>query len=118
LERRIQIAGVRATRPPGTLFRADAIEVYVPVRRAAPGVEARRLAAVRAATLLHRGSYEGFDATEQVLREWIAAAGLQPAGGQRIVYLQFGAEADLRLPDNLVVRNDADLLTEIQVPLR
>jgi DNA-binding transcriptional MerR regulator len=118
LERRIQVAGVRANRPPGTLFGDDAVEVYVPVRRSAAGLDVRRLGAVRAATLLHRGSYDGFDATEQVLREWVAAAGLQPAGGQRIVYLQFGAEADLQLPENFVVRSAADLLTEIQIPLR
>ena len=118
LESQIQMAGVRANRPPGTLFRDDAIEVYVPIRRAAPGLAVRRLAAVRAATLLHRGSYDGFDATEQLLREWVAAARLQPAGGHRIVYLQFGAEADLRLPANFVVRSDAELLTEIQIPVR
>ena len=117
LERQIQAAGVRANRPPGTLFGDDTVEVYVPVRRGSPGLEVRRLGAVRAATLLHRGSYDGFGATERMLREWVAASGLRTAGGYRIVYLQFGAEADLRLPENFVVRSDADLLTEIQIPV-
>jgi hypothetical protein len=75
----------------------------------------RRLPPVRAATILHRGSYATFDDTERTLREWIAASGLHPSGGHRIVYLQFGAEADLRLPANYLVASDAELLTELQI---
>src|SRR3954447_12383521 len=117
LERRIQHAGVRANRPPGALLAGDRVEVYVPVRRAAPGLDVRRLAATQAATLLHRGSYATFDATERTLCEWVRAACLRPSGGHRTVYLQFGAEDDLRLPANYVVKTDAELLTEIQIPL-
>jgi DNA-binding transcriptional MerR regulator len=117
LERKIQSAGVRANRPPGTLFTSKSVAVYVPVRRAAPGLEVRRLPAGRAATLLHRGSYATFDRTERTLREWVAASGLQPLGGHRVLYLQFGAEEDLRLPANYVVNTDAELLTEIQIPV-
>ena len=117
LEKVIRDTGVRAPRPPGTLFNDEAVEVYVPVRRAAAGLDVRQLLPVRAATILHRGSYATFDQTHRALDKWILASGLTPAGGYRIVYLQFGAEDDLRLPDNLVVREAADLLTEIQVPL-
>lgn len=115
LERQIRDVGVRANRPPGTLFSDRAVEVYVPVRRSAPGLEVRRLSAVQAATLLHRGSYATFEATERALREWVTGSGLQPTGEHRIVYLQFGAEDDLRLPANYVVRTDAELLTELQI---
>ena len=115
LERAVRDAAVRAARPPGTLFGDDATEVYVPVRRRAAGLVVRRLPPVRAATILHRGSYATFNVTERTLREWIAASGLQPSGGHRIVYLQFGAEADLRLPANYVVASDAELLTELQI---
>jgi DNA-binding transcriptional MerR regulator len=118
LERRIHGAGVRANRPPGTLFADDLVLVYVPVRRSAEGLDVRRLPAVQAGTLLHRGSYETFGATERILREWVDASGLRPLGGYRIVYLQFGAEADLRLPANYVVDTDAALLTELQIPVR
>ena len=118
LERQIRDLGVRANRPPGTLFGRDVVEVYVPVRRGAPGLKVRRLPNVQAATLLHRGSYATFDATEETLRDWVAASGLTPAGGHRIVYLQFGAEDDLRLPANYVVGRDAELLTELQIPVR
>ena len=117
LERQIRDGGVRAHRPPGTLF-GDVIEVYVPVRRSAAGLNVRRLPAVQAATILHRGSYATFDATERNLREWVAASGLQPTGDHRIVYLQFGAEDDLRLPANYIVSTDAELLTELQIPVR
>jgi DNA-binding transcriptional MerR regulator len=115
LERAVRDAGVRAARPPGTLFGDDSTEVYVPVRRKAPGLNVRRLPAVRAATMLHRGSYAGFASTERALNDWIAASGLVPTGEHRIVYLQFGAEEDLRLPANYVVNTDAELLTELQV---
>jgi len=118
LERQIRDLGVRAHRPPGTLFSQDVVEVYVPVRRSAPGLKVRRLPTVQAATLLHRGSYAAFDATERTLRDWVAASGLVPAGDHRIVYLQFGAENELRLPANYVVSSDAELLTELQIPVR
>ena len=116
LERAVRDAGVRAPRPPGTLF-GESVEVYVPVRRRAAGLDVRRLPPVRAATILHRGSYLTFEETERRLRQWIAAAGMAPTGGYRIVYLQFGAEDDLHLPGNLVVSSDDALLTELQVPV-
>jgi len=116
LERQIRDLGVRANRPPGTLF-GELVEVFVPVRRSGPGLSVRRLPPVQAATLLHRGSYATFDATERTLRDWVGASGLVPAGGHRIVYLQFGAEDDLGLPANYLVSSDAELLTELQIPV-
>jgi effector-binding domain-containing protein len=117
LERRIRDAGVRAHRPPGTLIAHDVVEVYVPVRRSAPGLSVLRLPAVRAATILHHGSYETTAETRATLDSWIAAAGLTALEPERIVYLQFGAEDDLRVPASYVVERDADLLTELQVPV-
>lgn len=117
LELAIRDAGVRAHRPPGTMFGEDAIEVYVPVRRAAAGLNTRRLSTVRAATILHHGSYATIDDTRAALDAWIAASGLEPSAAHRVVYLQFGAEEELHLPANYIVRRDADLLTELQVPV-
>jgi len=116
LERAVRDAGVRAPRPPGTLF-GDKVEVFVPVRRAASGLATRRLQAVRAATILHHGSYETLAETRETLDQWISAAGLEPLGPERILYLQFGAEHDLRLPASYVVERAVELLTELQVPL-
>ena len=115
LELLVRDAGVRAARPPGTLFAPDRIEVYVPVRRAAPSLTVRRLPAERAAAILHRGDYETLNVTRATLDEWVDASGLSRTGAERIVYLQFGAEEDLRLPANYVVRTGAELLTELQV---
>jgi DNA-binding transcriptional MerR regulator len=121
LEARIRDAGVRAPRPPGSLVGGDldlaAIEVFVPVRRAAPGLATRRLPAIRAATALHHGSYATIERTRADLDAWIAAAGLRTGSASRVLYLQFGAESELRVPAPFVVDRSADLLTELQVPI-
>jgi hypothetical protein len=36
----------------------------------------------------------------------------------RILYLQFGAEPELRVPRGYVVERDADFVTELQLPVR
>lgn len=119
LELAIRDAGVRAPRPPGTLLSdggAEA-EVFVPVRRSAPGLAVRRLPLVRAATILHHGSYATVDETRSKLDRWIVASGLRPLEPVRILYLQFGAEEDLRLPAQYLVERSSDLVTELQVPV-
>jgi hypothetical protein len=35
----------------------------------------------------------------------------------RTLYLQFGAEPELRVPPGWVVQRDADLITELQLPV-
>ena len=121
LERRIRDARVRAPRPPGELLTESSGEsrnvVFVPVRRPAPGLAVARLPAIRAATALHHGAYATFDRTRAAVDRWIADAGLTAAEPVRIVYLQFGAESELRVPPPFVVEADADLLTEVQVPV-
>jgi hypothetical protein len=111
--------GARAHRPPGALL-DDGPTLWVPVRRAVPATERigyRRLPACRAATLLHRGSYATLAAARAQLLNWVGAAGLHGSGPMRILYLQFGADADLKLPRGWVVERAADLVTELQVPL-
>ena len=122
LELAVRDAGVRAPRPPGALVgtgdeERDRSVVFVPIRRGAPGIASRRLPACRAATALHRGSYGALPRTWRALDDWISAAGLRPLEPARVLYLQFGAEADLHLPARYLVEDDERYLTEIQVPL-
>ena len=119
LEMTIRDAGVRAPRPPGLLEQSDepTTEVFVPIRRAAAGLTSRRLPGIRAATALHHGTYATLQMTRQALDAWIAAAGLTAREPTRILYLQFGAEADLRLPRQYLVDRTSELVTELQVPV-
>ncbi len=116
LELLIRNAGVRAPRPPGALI-GDGVDVFVPVGRAAAGLAVRRLPSVRAATILHHGSYATLPETRRALDRWIAGSGLEPRDPVRILYLQFGAEEDLRLPAQYLVDRSSDLVTELQVPV-
>lgn len=123
LEAHIRDHGRRAPRPPGAVS-DDAglrfVEVFVPVRGPVPSTDRiayRRLPACRAASIIHRGSYAGLDDALAALNTWVAAAGLAPAGPLRILYLQFGAEPELRIPRGYVVARSADFLTELQQPV-
>ena len=124
LELAIRDAGVRANRPPGALVRGPGdgpdvadTEVFVPIRRQAPRLSVRHLPPVRAVTLLHEGGYEGLPDTRARLDRWIATAGLLSSGPLRILYLQFGAEEDLRLPRHYLVERASQLVTELQLPV-
>jgi DNA-binding transcriptional MerR regulator len=117
LETRVRDLGIRAPRPPGSIIDGDRAEVFVPVRRGVVGLATRRLPAIRAATALHHGSYGTFAETEVALARWLRAAGLRPAGPARILYLQFGGEAELRLPQAYLVESPSDLVTELQLPV-
>jgi DNA-binding transcriptional MerR regulator/effector-binding domain-containing protein len=120
LEAAVRDAGVRAHRPPGMLLEPSGSTLYVPVRRAVGASERIGnlvLPAARAATILHRGGYEGLEGRSQELVAWVARAGLAPAGRMRILYLQFGADPTLRLPSGWVVERSADFLTELQLPV-
>jgi DNA-binding transcriptional MerR regulator/effector-binding domain-containing protein len=111
----------RARRPPGALVPGgDDWEIYVPVTGPIVPTERiayRRLDACRAATLIVRGGYEGLAAARTALERWVEEAGLEPAGPLRIVYLQFGAERELRVPAGYVVERATDFVTELQLPV-
>jgi DNA-binding transcriptional MerR regulator len=122
LESHVRDAGRRARRPPGAIVPdGDAWEIWVPVTGpVAPTdrIAYRRLDPCRAATLLVRGGYEGLGTARSALERWVTAAGLEPAGPLRIVYLQFGAERELRVPAGYVVEEATDFVTELQLPVR
>ena len=118
LESHVRDLGRRAHRPPRAIPTDG--EIFVPVTRPIPETDRigyRRLPACRVASVMHRGSYDGVAAARTALERWVAAAGLAPAGPMRTIYLQFGAEAELRLPPGWVVERDVDLITELQLPV-
>ncbi len=47
----------------------------------------------------------------------MAASARRAAGPLRVLYLQFGAEAELRVPRGYVVASSADYVTELQLPV-
>lgn len=118
--------GLRAHRPPGALVprlgpdgRSDT-EVFIPIsRRFEPrgGVGIRELPACRAATVIHRGAYDGLAPAVEALERWVAASGQTSTGPLRILYLQFGAEPELRVPPAYLVRRSEDFVTELQLEL-
>jgi DNA-binding transcriptional MerR regulator len=127
LEAHLRDLGRRAHRPPGALIARgvpdDELpddEIFVPVSAPVAPTERigrRQLSACRAATAIVRGGYEAIPGARAALERWVAAAGLHQAGPLRILYLQFGAEPELRLPPGFVVRRSADYVTELQLPV-
>jgi DNA-binding transcriptional MerR regulator len=126
LEAYVRDLGRRAQRPPGALLSPgssdgqEVAEIFVPVTGpVAPRgrIGCRRLPAVRAATILERGPYDRLAAARGTLEGWLAGTGLRSAGPLRVLYLQFGAEAELALPPGYVVERPTDYLTELQLPL-
>jgi DNA-binding transcriptional MerR regulator len=118
LEAHVRDTGRRAHRPPGAIPSQQ--EIFVPVTGPIPETERityRRLPAVRAASVIHRGGYGGVAAARSALLRWVEASGLAPAGPMRTLYLQFGADASLRLPPEWVVERSEDLVTELQQPV-
>ncbi len=118
LESHVRDAGRRAHRPPGAIP-AEGL-IYVPVTGPVATTERigyRRLPSVRAASLIHRGSYAGIADDRAALLRWVASAGLTTTGPMRTVYLQFGAESELRVPSGYVVERAADFVTELLLPV-
>lgn len=126
LEATVRDLGRRAHGPPGALVPDTAasdtagVEIFVPITGPiAPHgrTSFRRLPAIRAATLIQRGPYERLASARRTLEEWAARAAVTAEAPLRILYLQFGAEAELALPPGYVVDRAADYLTELQLPL-
>jgi DNA-binding transcriptional MerR regulator len=121
IEAHVRDVGRRARRPPGIIEVADdATDVYVPLTRAiadAGRIRCKRLPAIRAATIIVRGGYDRLGDARGALARWVDAAGLARAGPVRIVYLQYGAARDLRIPGGYVVLEPADYVTELQLPV-
>jgi DNA-binding transcriptional MerR regulator len=119
LEAHVLDTGRRAHRPPGAI--PSQREIFVPVTGPIPETDRisyRRLPACRVASVIHRGPYDGVAAARATLLRWVEAAGLTHAGPMRTLYLQFGAEPELRLPPGWVVERDEQFVTELQQPIQ
>jgi DNA-binding transcriptional MerR regulator len=120
LEAIVRDLGIRARRPPGALVDDRGASAFVPIRRGTttdPRIVGQRLPPVRAATVIHHGSYTTIQATRRALEQWVAAAGFQVDGPLRVLYLQFGGEPELALPRDYLVERAADFVTELQLPV-
>jgi DNA-binding transcriptional MerR regulator len=125
LESMVRDTGSRASLPPGALIPIRLgsgrfeVEVFVPVTRGveAGRVSSHRLPAARVAAVIHRGSYRGMPDARDALQRWVTAAGYEQVDRTRILYLQFGAEPELGLPEVYLAERAADFVTEIQVPI-
>ena len=80
-------------------------------------VDWRVLPPIRAATVIYRSECGGLARASDALGHWLHATGRPTAGRLRIVYLQFGAEPELRVPAGYLVGRDADFVTELQLEL-
>ena len=120
LEATVRDLGRRRAAPPGATAIDGVPAIYVPLTRSVPehaGVATAVLPAVLVASVLHRGRYAGLAAAEASLARWTEAAGLSVAGRIRTLYVQFGAETELRVPARYLVDRSADLVTELQLPV-
>jgi hypothetical protein len=80
-------------------------------------VTASRLPAGDVAMTVHRGPYAGLVGAGEALDAWLAGSGWRPDGQRIVRYLQFGADAVLRVPAAWLVERSADLVTELQQPV-
>lgn len=120
LEAVVRDAGVRAPLPPGMLLHPEGgQEIFVPVTGPVDGhgVSSSRLPSESMATALHRGPYEGMDTVVSALEAWVEATGGTPTGSRRVLYLQFGADPGLGVPEAYLAERPQDYVTEIQVPV-
>jgi DNA-binding transcriptional MerR regulator len=120
LESYVRDLGRRRAAPPGSTLIDAVPAIHVPLTRAVPtrdDIATATLPPIRAAALLHRGGYEGLPAAEAALQRWASASGLRAAGPLRTLYVQFGAEAELRVPRRYLVERTSDLVTELQLPV-
>ena len=70
-----------------------------------------------AACVVHRGGYGGLTGAATALLTAAEARGLRVAGPPREVYLRFGAAAGLGVPPAYLAADDADYVTELQLPV-
>lgn len=129
LEATVAQYGARAPLPPLMLYHdaefpehAEDIEVMVPVQEPLPTdgrVATRELPGHESmACLIHTGRYDGLPQALSVLLRWIEHNQCAILGPTRELFLRFGAAQDAyTLPDGYVTEDDAEFVTELQIPV-
>ena len=69
------------------------------------------------ASAIHHGPYSELSAVVDGLIRWVDAAGLARGGPMRIIYLRFGAEPELEVPEAYLTTHADDFVTEVQLPV-
>lgn len=114
LWRHLADTGVQPSGPPFVLYLGTPegefpIDVCIPVAPGAvagEGIETREMPGGEAATLVHRGPYDGLSEAWQLLTRWVQASGRTPSGPPREVYV---TDPRTSAPE--------DLRTELVIPL-
>jgi hypothetical protein len=125
-ERAVAAQSARAPQRPFLLIhhqhdrnrRAD-VEVCIPILPASLSALRGRVVegAPSAACLSFQGSYDQVPCAVTVLENWIRITGARAAGPLRETYIQFGADQrGYRLPPTWLAAQEADFLTELQIP--
>lgn len=122
LEAAVRDAGVRAPRPPMTIYHPAPrfAEVAVPITsqfEAVPPIGIRTLRAERVVSVIHSGGYEGMDDARRSLEQWVAGSGYSPTGPLRVLYMRFSAEEELDVPDQFLTSRSREFVTELQQPI-
>lgn len=96
------------------------VEVAVPLTRPIPGtdrVSVRNIPSATMACVVYAGSYEKSAEVLHTLLVWIQTHHYTIAGPMREVYLRFGADEGLRLPEAFLTESPQLYVTELQLPI-
>ena len=122
----VRESGARAARPPvaidhGAPGRGRSVEILVPLTRtitATADIETVRTAPALVASTIERGGYPSLSRAGEWASRWVATTGYTVNGPTWVVYLRFSAEPELMVPDGFLTDDQAEYVTEIQVPIQ
>lgn len=112
----------RAANPPLALHHENAIEAAIPLRFSI--AQTRNIAVYRLepvqkmACVVHCGAYQTLPNATKALFEWVKTNGFVAIGALREVYLRFGADEKLGLPQRFLTTNSSEFVTELQLPIQ
>ena len=117
--------GARAALPPvaidhGTDGKWRQVEVLVPVTRSITPVGTIgtvRTSPALVASSIERGPYPDLARAGEWAHRWAETTGYAVRGPNWVVYLRFSAEPELMVPDGFLTDDQAEYVTEIQVPI-
>ena len=121
----VREAGTRAARPPVAIDHGNSggvrqVEVLVPVTRPVSpvgDVETVRTGPGLVASSIERGPYPDLARSGEWAHSWAETTGYEVNGPTWVVYLRFSAEPELMVPDGFLTDDQAEYVTEIQVPI-